>query len=101
MEQTHLGSIGTWGKSPGELPVCRRVGRAKAAETLGPAITKGRTPTSVPGVLPHVPAWGADGVVCVRRVRVPGAASLEGLVRACPDRLADRKSTRLNSSHSS
>jgi hypothetical protein len=45
---------GTWSKSPGELPDCWRVGRAKAAETLGPGITKGRMPTSVPGVLPHV-----------------------------------------------
>src|SRR3954447_12365298 len=26
---------GTWGKRPGELPDCRRIGCAKAAETLG------------------------------------------------------------------
>jgi ADYC domain len=35
-------------------------------------------------------AWGADGAVCVRRVRVPGAASLDELVRACPERLAGK-----------
>ncbi len=32
-------------------------------------------------------AWGADGAVCVHRVRVAEAASLEELVRACPSRL--------------
>jgi hypothetical protein len=46
--------ISTRGKSPGEPPDCRRVGRAKAAETLGPAITKRRMPTCMSGVLPHV-----------------------------------------------
>src|SRR3954466_1173843 len=30
----------TWGKSPGELPDWKRVGPAKAAEMLGPAITQ-------------------------------------------------------------
>ena len=35
-------------------------------------------------------AWGANGAVCVRRVRVPEAASLDELVRACPGRLAGR-----------
>jgi hypothetical protein len=35
-------------------------------------------------------AWGADGAVCVHRVRVPEAASLEELVRACPDRLTGK-----------
>src|SRR4051812_11194350 len=32
--------LGTWGKSPGELPDWKRVGPAKAAEMLGPAITQ-------------------------------------------------------------
>ena len=38
-------------------------------------------------------AWGPDGAVCVRRVRWPDLTSLEGLVRACPGRLADRVGT--------
>ena len=35
-------------------------------------------------------AWGPDGAVCVRRVRVPEEASLEGLANACPGRLAGK-----------
>jgi hypothetical protein len=35
-------------------------------------------------------AWGPDGAVCVHRVRLPEVASLEGLVRACPGRLAGK-----------
>jgi hypothetical protein len=35
-------------------------------------------------------AWGADGAVCVRRVRVPEAASLDGLMASCPARLQGR-----------
>ena len=35
-------------------------------------------------------AWGADGAVCVHRVRIPAAASLEALVRSCPSRLAGK-----------
>src|SRR3954451_5887370 len=34
------GARRTWGKSPGELPDWKRVGPAKAAEMLGPAITQ-------------------------------------------------------------
>src|SRR3954452_22258543 len=34
------GRLGTCGKSPGELPDWKRVGPAKAAEMLGPAITQ-------------------------------------------------------------
>jgi hypothetical protein len=35
-------------------------------------------------------AWGVDGAVCVRHVRVAEASSLEALVRACPRRLASK-----------
>ncbi|HET6467522.1 MAG TPA: ADYC domain-containing protein [Geminicoccaceae bacterium] len=35
-------------------------------------------------------AWGADGAICVRRVRIPEAASLAELAAACPARLAGR-----------
>jgi hypothetical protein len=35
-------------------------------------------------------AWGPDGAVCVHKVRVPEAASLDALVHACPQRLAGR-----------
>jgi hypothetical protein len=35
-------------------------------------------------------AWSADGAVCVQRVRVAEAASLEELVRTCPSRLAGK-----------
>jgi ADYC domain len=35
-------------------------------------------------------AWGADGAVCVHKVRVPEAVSLDSLVRACPERLAGK-----------
>ena len=35
-------------------------------------------------------AWGADGAVCVHKVRVPEAVSLDTLVRACPERLAGK-----------
>jgi hypothetical protein len=35
-------------------------------------------------------AWGADGAVCVRHVRIPDLVSLEDLVQACPDRLAGK-----------
>jgi hypothetical protein len=35
-------------------------------------------------------AWGPDGAVCVRRVRIPEKASLDGLLRECPAKLAGR-----------
>jgi hypothetical protein len=35
-------------------------------------------------------AWGPDGAICVHRVRVPEAGSLDELVRACPGRLGGR-----------
>ena len=35
-------------------------------------------------------AWGVDGAVCVRHVRIPELVSLEDLVQACPDRLAGK-----------
>jgi hypothetical protein len=35
-------------------------------------------------------AWGADGAVCVRRVRMPEAASLDGLMASCPGKLEGR-----------
>jgi ADYC domain len=35
-------------------------------------------------------AWGPDGAVCVHKMRVPEAASLDTLVRACPERLAGK-----------
>jgi hypothetical protein len=34
--------------------------------------------------------WGADGATCVARVRIPENATLEGLARRCPGRLAGR-----------
>src|SRR3954453_14991210 len=45
----------TRGKSPGELPDCRRVSRVKAAGLLGLGMTNRLTPTCMPGVLPHEP----------------------------------------------
>jgi hypothetical protein len=38
-------------------------------------------------------AWGPDGAVCVHKVRVPEAASLDALVHACPQRLAGKTGT--------
>ena len=35
-------------------------------------------------------AWGPNGAVCVRKVRIPEITSLDALVRACPYRLAGR-----------
>jgi ADYC domain len=34
--------------------------------------------------------WGEDGATCVARVRIPEKASLDGLARRCPGRLAGR-----------
>ncbi len=34
--------------------------------------------------------WGADGATCVARVRIPENATLEGLARRCPGRLAEK-----------
>lgn len=35
-------------------------------------------------------AWGPDGAVCVRKVRIPEKTSLDALVRSCPRRLKGR-----------
>src|SRR3954466_13978353 len=73
----------TWGKSPGELPDWKRVGPAKAAEMLGPAITQEadaglhargfapRTTAAVPGMEP-------DSGVAVRVTRPCARALLRG-----------------------
>lgn len=35
-------------------------------------------------------AWGPDGAICVRKIRVPEKASLQALVKSCPRKLKGR-----------
>jgi hypothetical protein len=38
-------------------------------------------------------AWGPGGAVCVHKVRLPEAVSLDALVHACPQRLGGKIGT--------
>src|SRR3954470_20903796 len=73
----------TWGKSPGELPDWKRVGPAKAAEMLGPAITQEadaglHARGFAPRTTAAVPGWEPDSGVAVRVTRPCARALLRG-----------------------
>src|SRR4051795_10075880 len=70
-------SVCTWGKSPGELPDWKRVGPAKAAEMLGPAITQeADAGLHARGFAPRTD-WSANPVFLVQYERIT-----EGLRKA-------------------